>query len=116
MRFLANENFPRAAVDALHADGHDVKWIRTEAPGVSDAVVLQQAIQQRRVVLTFDKDFGELAFRQRREQVPGIVLFRCRLRSAEHVADLVMRTLRVRSDWERHFSVVEEACVRMIPL
>jgi Domain of unknown function (DUF5615) len=29
MRFLANENFPRSAVEALRADGHDVAWIRT---------------------------------------------------------------------------------------
>jgi hypothetical protein len=29
MRFLANENFPRAAVEALRADGQDVSWIRT---------------------------------------------------------------------------------------
>ena len=42
MRFLANENFPRTAVDALRAALHDVAWIRTEAPGASDAAVLPQ--------------------------------------------------------------------------
>ncbi len=29
MRILANENFPKAAVDALRRDGHDVRWVRT---------------------------------------------------------------------------------------
>ncbi|MFZ1105571.1 MAG: DUF5615 family PIN-like protein, partial [Hyphomicrobiaceae bacterium] len=36
MRFLANENFPGAAVAALVADGHDVVWVRVAAPGMSD--------------------------------------------------------------------------------
>lgn len=36
MRFLANENFPGDAVSALRERGHDVVWIRTDAPGISD--------------------------------------------------------------------------------
>jgi hypothetical protein len=36
MRFLANENFPRAAVEALRIEGHDTGWIRTDAPGATD--------------------------------------------------------------------------------
>jgi hypothetical protein len=37
MRFLADENFPGAAVDALVRAGHDVVWIGTIAPGMPDA-------------------------------------------------------------------------------
>jgi hypothetical protein len=36
MRFLANENFPGAAVQALKAAGRDVVWIRNAAPGMAD--------------------------------------------------------------------------------
>ena len=36
MRFLANENFPFDAVQLLRQYGHDVVWIRTESPGISD--------------------------------------------------------------------------------
>jgi hypothetical protein len=36
---LANENFPAAAVDALRSEGHDVAWVRTEAPGIGDRQV-----------------------------------------------------------------------------
>jgi hypothetical protein len=36
MRILANENIPRDAVEALQARGHDVAWLRTDAPGSSD--------------------------------------------------------------------------------
>ena len=59
MRFLADENFPGAAVAALRAAGHDVAWIGMEAPGGSDPEVLARAAREERM-LTFDKDFGEL--------------------------------------------------------
>jgi predicted nuclease of predicted toxin-antitoxin system len=61
MRFLANENFPGAAVAALKTAGNDVVWIRTVAPGSRDSEVLALAARDKRVLLTFDKDFGELA-------------------------------------------------------
>ena len=59
MRFQANENFPANAVEALRHQGHDVTWIRTDAPGISDAEVLTRAQSDDRILLTFDKDFGE---------------------------------------------------------
>src|SRR5438067_6752352 len=63
MRFLANENVPRSAVEALRADGHDVSWIRSDAPGLTDEAVLARARADARVLLTFDKDFGELVLK-----------------------------------------------------
>ncbi len=65
MRILANENFPGEAIAALRARGHDVAWVRTDAPGSSDVQVLERAQREHRIVVTFDKDFGELAFRSR---------------------------------------------------
>ncbi|WP_208738476.1 DUF5615 family PIN-like protein [Bradyrhizobium vignae] len=65
MRFLADENFPGSAVDALRASGHDVIWIRASAPGSSDREVLAQASHEQRILLTFDKDFGEWPKRHR---------------------------------------------------
>jgi predicted nuclease of predicted toxin-antitoxin system len=61
MRFLANENFPGAAVKALEALGHNVVWVRVAAPGATDPDVLAWAAREERILLTFDKDFGELA-------------------------------------------------------
>ena len=61
MRFLANENFPADAVTQLKAAGHDIVWVRTAAPGMKDEDVLAWAAREARIVLTFDKDFGELA-------------------------------------------------------
>ena len=76
MRFLANENFPFDAVEALRQQGHDVAWIRTESPGISDPEVLSRAQAENRILLIFDKDFGELAFGTKLPATSGIILFR----------------------------------------
>ena len=54
MRLLANENFPGDAIIALRDAGHDVVWIRTEAPGSSDGDVLARAQRENRILITFD--------------------------------------------------------------
>ena len=76
MRFLADENFPGDAVTALRSSGQDVLWIRTDAPGITDQDVLARSLKDARVLLTFDKDFGELAWRSGLPASCGIVLFR----------------------------------------
>ena len=76
MRLLANENFPADAVDALREVGHDVVWIRTDAPDSTDDLILQRAQAEGRILLTFDKDFGELAFRHNLPSSSGVLLFR----------------------------------------
>ncbi|HRZ52400.1 MAG TPA: DUF5615 family PIN-like protein, partial [Candidatus Contendobacter sp.] len=75
-RFLADENFLGDAVTALREAGHDIVWIRTDAPGSTDRQVLTRAVAERRILLTFDKDFGDLAYRCRLPATCGIVLFR----------------------------------------
>ncbi len=116
MRFLANENFPLDAVEALRTLGHDVAWIRTEAPGISDVVVLSRAQQDSRILLTFDKDFGELAYRSNLPATCGIILFRIATPSSMEVARKVVSVIELRSDWAGAFSVVEAHRIRTRPL
>ena len=63
-KFLANENVPGAAVHAAQQAGIDLTWVRDTSPGSDDESVLAVAKTGSRVVVTFDKDFGELAFRK----------------------------------------------------
>jgi predicted nuclease of predicted toxin-antitoxin system len=99
MRFLANENFPGAAVTALEAAGHDVVWVRTAAPGTTDPDVLAWAAREERILLTFDKDFGELARGSPLPRVCGVILLRVPMPGpgdvGRRLADLVM----ARDDW-----------------
>ena len=116
MRILANENFPGEAVEALRVAGHEVLWIRTDAPGLSDRAVLDRAQVEDRLIVTFDKDFGELAFRFGLPASSGIVLFRILASSPSRVARIARAALEARDDWTGHFAVVEESRIRMTPL
>jgi predicted nuclease of predicted toxin-antitoxin system len=113
MRFLANENFPFDAVEILRQAGHDVAWIRTDAPGISDSEVLDRAQKDDRILLTFDKDFGELAFRSQLSATSGIILFRIKVPSGAVVAQKVGVAIASRDDWAGHFSVIEDDRIRM---
>lgn len=91
-------------------------WVRTEAPGIADTEGLALAVSQDRILITFDKDFGELAFRQQLPATSGIILFRLQPASPSHIATVAIKALESRTDWAGHFSVIEEMRVRMTPL
>jgi hypothetical protein len=116
MRFLAHENFPGPAVRALESSGHDVVWVRLVAPGAPDSEVLARAIRERRILLTFDQDFGELAGHASLPPHCGVVLLRTPMPrpadTGQRLADLIC----ARDDWAGHFSVIEPGRVRMRPL
>jgi predicted nuclease of predicted toxin-antitoxin system len=116
VNFLANENFPLDAVEVLRVAGHDVAWIRTDSPGITDPQVLARAVAEERILLTFDKDFGELAFHAGLPATCGIVLFRLPASSAGQLAAQVAVAIASRTDWAGHFSVVEPTRIRMRPL
>ena len=113
MRFLANENFPGDAVAALQLAGHDCAWVRSEVPGSCDTDVLAWAMRDHRVLLTFDKDFGELAYRCRLPASCGIVLFRLPMPSPSSVGSALAARIEERQDWPGHFSVIEPSRIRM---
>jgi predicted nuclease of predicted toxin-antitoxin system len=115
MRLCADENLPGDCVAALRAAGHDVRWIRETMPGATDDAVLACARREKRLLLTFDKDFGALVFQKNRRHPAGIVLFRLSLPSPAETAASVSRILESRQDWTGHFSVVDDTSIRMRP-
>ena len=96
MRFFADENVARAIVAWVRSAGHDVLYAAEEKPGEADDVWLRQAQADGRLILTADKDFGELVFRDHLNSA-GVVLLRMEDRTVQQ------RLARLRSVW----SVVE---------
>lgn len=115
-KFLANENVPGEVVEAVRQSGYDVGWIAESSPGVDDDVVLGTALAEGRVLLTFDKDFGEMAFRQGKSATCGVLLLRPRVRSPSYLAQFVLAVLRQNATWEGNFSVAQEGKLRMVSL
>ena len=65
MKFLANENFPYPSIKVLRDNGLEVYSIGEESSGISDEVVLNRAVVEDLIILTFDRDYGERKVRRR---------------------------------------------------
>ena len=116
MRLLADENFPRPAVASLREAGLDVLWISETNPGAPDDEVLAQCVATQRTLLTFDKDFGELAYRRGLPAGCGIVLFRITPQTPDEIAALAVAAIGSQPDWSGRFSVVTREKIRVRPL
>ena len=75
MQILADESVDNEIVLRLRRDGHDVGYVAEMSPGIMDEEVLVLASDESTLLLTADKDFGELIFRQGYVK-RGIVLYR----------------------------------------
>ncbi len=61
--FLADENIPQDLVDYLHSLNLNVKSVVEEnLIAADDAIILQRAHHENRIVITQDADFGRLIF------------------------------------------------------
>jgi predicted nuclease of predicted toxin-antitoxin system len=115
-KFLADENVPGDAVEAAREAGYDLAWIKESSPSADDDAVLATSLAESRVLVTFDKDFGEMAFRQGKTATCGVVLLRPRLRSPDHLARFMVTVLGQAISWEGNFSVAQEGKLRVVPL
>lgn len=116
MRLLANQNVPRSVVDTPRSSGYDVEWVQESQPGRSDPALLQYAVSEERVVLTFDKDFGTLAFNRGIPASCGVILVRLTPTAPGTLANRLVDILSERNDWAESFAVINDATVRMRPL
>ena len=117
MRLLADENIPLETVRALRTAGHDVFAAGEMAVGASDDTLLKRAAAERRLLISFDLDFGELATRRAQSASDGILLLRFVPRDARDVSELLIALL-ARPDivWAEHVSVADRLHVRQRPL
>ena len=75
MKFVTDENLDRQIVERLRQDGHVVWYVAEMVPGISDQEVLNLANREQAILLTADKDFGELVYRQQAVN-HGVILIR----------------------------------------
>lgn len=103
-----------SVADWLMEQRHDVSSVYKDYRGESDHFVLEKAKAEERILLTNDKDFGEMIFRQKRPH-SGVILLRLEHeRPANEIAAL-RRLLEQYSDQlAGHFVVVTESAVRIM--
>ena len=104
MNILADENIKEEPVYALRRGGHDVAWVREDSPRVNDRIVLARAMSENRLLITYDKGFGNLVFGERLPASCGVVLFTFSGEpSQEERAQLIAGALSANVQWQRMF-------------
>ena len=111
--FLANENFPRPSVLFLREHGHTILSIQELHQGWSDIEVLQKARLEHLVILTFDKDYGELIFRYAIKNPPSVIFFRVKGRGPAFVGQILQEIITSnRIQFQNAFTVIDENNIR----
>jgi predicted nuclease of predicted toxin-antitoxin system len=116
VRWLIDECVDARLAAALRESGHDVVYMSEVAPRAADSAVMDRAHRENRLLLTEDKDFGDLTFRQARP-VPGLVLLRIDPgRRSQKVARLLATIDRLGDALFGHYTVIEDVRSRSRPL
>ena len=95
MWFLANENFPLSSIRLIRENGYRISSILEDSPGIKDEEVLEIAANNDQLILTFDRDYGELNFRKKLPGPEGIVYYRITPLSPNEPALLLFEMLKL---------------------
>ena len=109
---LANENFPAAAIRKLRAAGMDVVAVIETMRSASDREVMAYARREQRWIITFDRDYGDLIFREGLLPPPAILYFRQEPYPPERPADIVLAMLAKPQQLEGCMVVISQQNIR----
>ena len=113
VKLLANENFPIASIRFLRSKGYDVISIGEDYPGVSDKYVMNIAEAEERVILTFDRDYGELIYKHNYKPSKGVIYLRLEKYEPETPGAIVHKLFEeYKIDTENTFTVFDGLMVR----
>lgn len=116
MKLVADGNFPRLVLLLLRQCGFNIVAITEIRPGLGDRELLAIAAAEDRTLLTFDKDFGQLAFRRGMPASCGVILFRTGSLTPPESAHIALATLQSGATWAGRFSGVSDRKIRVTSL
>lgn len=115
MRFLIDESTGSGVVNYLQAEGFDAVSVVDIMPQADDIEILRYAFAENRLVITNDKDFGDLIFRNQ-EPHQGIVLLRLQDESGVNRISVIARVIAQYADYlPGRFTVATEKNIRFRP-
>ena len=90
MKFLANENIPQASVKKLQDEGFDVVSVSENFPSIKDETVILFASMEDRIIITFDRDYGELIFKHNLKHSAGVIYLRIQNFQPDEPAEILL--------------------------
>ncbi len=113
MKFLANENFPFPSISFLRQNGYEVSSVSELYPGIPDYAVIDKAKANDSIILTFDKDYGEIIFKHGSANPPAVIFFRFKGENPEVAGQLLMNLIETKKiGVENKFTVIEKESIR----
>jgi predicted nuclease of predicted toxin-antitoxin system len=116
MRVKLDENMPRSLAEARRLAGHDVHTAADEGLlGKSDDLVWQAVVEERRLLLTLDRDFGQLAMES--NDHAGAVVLRPRDANQSVIMPLALRALSLAEevDMKNRVAIFDDERIRIRP-
>jgi predicted nuclease of predicted toxin-antitoxin system len=116
LKFIADVNIEKTIVDFLIKEGFDVKWVADFNKKMSDTELFELSNKERRILITNDKDFGEIVFFQKRINY-GIILFRIKGQITFEKVDLLKIVLKnYANKIMEHFVIITRKKFRFISM
>lgn len=109
MKFLVDESVGNKFANLLKNAGYDILFVGDIMPEVEDEKVMAFAESENRILITADKDFGELTFKLK-FRINGVIFFRTLTRNPEKQFDMVRGIL---DKAEGKFIIVKEGQIRV---
>lgn len=117
MLLLADENIPLQSVHLIRNNGYNIISIMENSPGITDNEVLMRANKEKRILLTFDRDYGEIIYKKKSPLPAGLIYFRFVPVTPEHTAKIFFSLVEVSNIiLQGKFTIVEKNKVRQRPL
>jgi predicted nuclease of predicted toxin-antitoxin system len=114
MRFLVDECIGPSVVRWLRENNHDATSAYENCRGWSDESILEKAYSEGRIVVTIDKDFGEMVFRRKLNNC-GVILLRSRFSGPSKKISMMQKILSVpEGKISGRFVVITETAIRIV--
>ncbi|MDE2217308.1 MAG: DUF5615 family PIN-like protein [Planctomycetota bacterium] len=110
-KFLIDESTGKKLGYLLTSSKHDVVFVSDWKSGAPDSEVIKKAYEDNRVIITDDKDFGELIFRLKMKS-KGVILIRTSTTNANFRFNLLIKLFKA-VDVRNKFIVVRDEAVKI---
>ena len=113
MKYLADESLEYPVITFLRANAIDIIAVRDIMKGATDQDIIDFAFKNELLIITSDKDFGELTFRLKRPNW-GIILLRlAELDNADKANLLLNAITKLTPELKNKFIVIDKVKIRI---
>lgn len=111
--FVADEHIPFGSISLLRESGYRVVSIREDYQSADDEIILELAENEKMVVVTNDRDFGELVYREKVKFSAGLIYCRLGKITATEIGELILYNVReYGAEFEGKFTVLSRGRFR----